>query len=286
MKNLIFLFLLSSTCTLSIAQEVAKPSKVYKGGDIISFPTYGLVLTMPQNWKGYVTRGSGTFTMSNDTTVQATALIFVNDGDLEKTKADWLKGFELSPTLTIVTSQDPTIQNGVLSAPIEVDGNKMNKGYMMKSCGEHGYCVSVMFSVPSRYLPMFEGKLMPLIKAITYSKPEAYDPNSDFNWRKLLTGSLIFNSEREVKSQKENKIWLNYDGSFKSKTKRTGIFKGSAGKYHGTKKGYYTINNAKDGALANLELEFSKLPKLTLPLEVEDYKYYINGQIFYFSKLE
>ncbi|MBU2914731.1 hypothetical protein [Reichenbachiella agariperforans] len=287
MKTLLITWLFSSVFLFDVfGQEIVQPTKSYKGGEIILAPHYGLQLEIPSHWTGYLSRGTGIFTLYSDSTNEATALYFVNETSLDKIKNNWKSGFELAPQLDIQLRAKPTMTEDLLIAPVQTNTNNMYKGYLIAKCGPYGYCVTVLMYTPQQYISEFENKIEPLLNQVSFTKPRVTDANQTFDWRKNLTGKMIFTFEREESSSQENKIWLYYDGSFKSKTKRTGIFIGSAGKYHGTKKGNYTIINAEGDKPATLQLDFYKQPALTLPLHIVNNQYYINDHLVYFMELD
>ncbi|UXP33443.1 hypothetical protein N6H18_05690 [Reichenbachiella agarivorans] len=285
MKTAIAILFLITIFFQTQAQEIIQPSKNYKGGEMIFAPSYGLKLEIPSHWNGYLSRGTEIFTVSNDTTLEATALYFVNETSLPSIQSNWEKGFELATELSIELLDTVTEKDGVLSAPIHTTGSNPYKGYLLAKCGEYNYCVTVLMYTPHKFYPPYEGKLKPLIDQLSFYKPRPQ--TNDFDWKKALTNKMIFNSARgENGSKEENRIWLYYDGTFKSKTQRTGVFRGQAGKYHGTKKGSYIIQNAKNENPATLELQFKKQPSLTLTLTIKDNQYYLNSDVIYFSEIK
>ncbi|WP_143520122.1 hypothetical protein [Reichenbachiella sp. 5M10] len=267
-------------------QEIVQAYKVYKEGEIILAPTYGLQLEVPQDWQGYLSRGSGIFTLSCDTTQEATTLYFVSENSLNHIQESWKKGIELAPELDITLSEEPSIHEGIMTARVHLSSNQLYQGHLAATCGDYGYCVTALLYTPSPFYSYYQDQKGAMLSHLSFSKPRTINPNETLDWKKQLTGTMLFTYQRENVSKKENRIWLYYDGRFKSKVQRTGIFKGMAGKYHGTKKGTYRINNAEKGQKATLILTFDKLPALTLPLEIRNEQYYINNQLIYLAKLE
>ncbi|WP_420580322.1 hypothetical protein [Reichenbachiella sp.] len=255
----------------------------YLAGESFLAPAAGMKVTIPQNWKGFYPHNSEIFTMANDTSVDITCMYFANQTTLKKLASNWKKGFPLAQGLSIELDGGTSKKGDILSAKIIVAGNDMVEGFLQARCGEYEYCITAMVFGQKTEMINYYGKLESVISEIEFVKPIPISELDVFDWQKELTGKYLFSYDRDKASKKEGQIWLNLDGTFKSKMKSTGMFKEQTGKYKGTKKGSYLIYNEKNGEPAKLVLLFSKLPEVTLPLEKRDNQFYINGQVFYFS---
>lgn len=265
-----------------IAQQMLEPSKIYKAQEKVLVPEHGLVMSIPAHWNGYLARGTGIFRMDSDTT-DASVLYFVHQQSETQIRNNWSDGFELASGLEVKLSDSISTTPKGMFAKVQSTGSNKAKGYLLAKCGDFGYCITaLMFTSANNFKP-FEGSQFGFLDALTFRQP--VERKEVFDWRKNLTGKMLFTYERHGSSSLEDKIWLDYDGSFKSKSKRTGVFKGSAGKYHGSKKGVYTIKNETNDSPAQLILDFDKLPPITFELTVRDHKYYMNQRIFFYSQL-
>jgi len=281
----LLLLLLSVAGFGSLAQDRVEVSKYYKSGESLLAPTYGIEMTIPANWIGYLPRDTEIFMMNSDSSVDARCLYFASQSDLDKIKSNWKKGFPLAPGLKIVTDGRVRTENGVLSAAIEGTNNASSKGFVFAKCGDYDYCVTVMMYTGARFIDHYRDKLDALIDNVTFVKPTPAAILDFFNWQKELTGKFIFSYERNVESKKKTEIWLYLDGTFKSKVKGTGLFKSTVGNYKGNKRGTYQVYNEKDGQSAKLVLFFDRLAEVTLPLDKDDLHLYINGQLFFTSQM-
>jgi hypothetical protein len=268
------------------AQERLEATKIYKSGESFLAPLVGIKMTIPEHWIGYLPQDNEIFLMNCDSAMDANAMFFSGISTLKKIKSNWKKGFPLAPGLSIVTKGKIENIDGVLSAEIEVTNNASSRGFVMAKCGDFGYCISVMMYTPSQFYPPFIGKLNPLVDNITFVKPTPKSELEVFDWQKEMTGKYIFSSIGDMDSKKESKVWLYLDGTFKSKIKRTGLFKGTAGNYKGTKRGTYLIYNKKGKEPAKLVLFYKKMDEVTLPLEKKENQLYINNQVFYISFID
>lgn len=280
-KGILLLALLLPLVHLS-AQKLLEPAVNYRGGELVLAPEHGIEFKIPEGWTGYLLRGSGMFRMDCDT-VEASMLCFTHHRALTEIKEEWKKGLELAPGIDIKLSDSISQGDQYIYALVHSTGSAKSKGYIMSKCGEYEQCISALFFTPERLFLTFENQQESLLDAVSF-RP-AVQRIETFDWRKNLSGKMIFTLERVGHSSKDDRVWLYYDGSFKSKVKRSGIFKNSAGKYNGTQKGSYQIVNAKDNQPARLILEFKKLPALTFDLSIKDHQYYLNDELFFFDEI-
>lgn len=278
-----FTFLFLTSITLSMAQERLEGGRPYLSGESFLAPIVGMKVTIPENWQGFYPHNSEIFSMANDTSVDVRCMYFANQTSLKKMASNWKKGFPLAQGLSIELDGGISKNEDIMTAKINVPGNDLVEGRLLARCGPYGYCLTAMVFGQKVEMKNYQGKLDPIITQIEFVKPIPRSEIDVFDWQKELTGKYLFAYDREKSSKKEGQIWLNLDGTFKSKMKSTGMFKEQTGKYKGTKKGSYLIYNEKNGAPAKLVLLFSKLPELSLPLEKKEDQFYINGQVFYFS---
>ena len=287
MKKFICTYILLFTLgAATYAQETIREGKTYQAGTKLAAPKSGVDFIMPENWSGYVLLGADLLTIYLDSISGTQAMYFARQADIKQIARNWMSGLELAPGIRMEIDEKPKYRDGVLYATVHLTSQTQSKGFLFAKCGEFHNCVTVLASTPKKNFSDLEGKLAPLINNISFVQPYYPDPKEFVDWKKLLTGKYIFNVEESGKSLKESKVWLYYSGGFKSKVKRTGIYKDQAKDYQGNQKGTYWIDNDEEGKGAYLTLYFKKLPEFKLKLERDDQHYYINGQRFYYQKID
>ncbi|MEP2023560.1 MAG: hypothetical protein ABJH98_15715 [Reichenbachiella sp.] len=269
--------------SIVIAQDRLQGGKPYTAGESFLAPMVGMKVTLPENWKGYYPHNSEIFAMANDTSVDVRCMYFANQTNLKKLASNWKKGFPLAEGLSIKLGSRINNDGDIMSAKVLIESNTNIEGQLLARCGAFGYCITAMVYGQVSEMKNYQDKLNPIVSQIEFVKPIPRSELEVFDWQKELTGKYLFAYDRAQSSKKESQVWLNLDGTFKSKMKGTGIFKNEAGKYKGTKKGSYLIYNEKNGEPAKLVLLFTKLPEVTLQLEKKEDQFYINNQVFYFS---
>ncbi|UXX80527.1 hypothetical protein N7E81_05365 [Reichenbachiella carrageenanivorans] len=268
------------------SQEKLQDTKNYTSGEQFLAPLYGLKVTVPTSWTGFYPKESEIFMMANDSAQAVECMYFANQSDLKTIQANWKKGFLLAQGLTVeLEGKISTEDDGLTFSKIALTNRPDVKGVVLAKCGTFGVCVTAMVYGPAPLMESYFANLAPVLTGIDFVKPTPSAELDRFDWQKELTGKYILAYQRDQSSKKESQVWLYLDGTFKSKISRTGMFKGSAGKYKGTKKGTYLIYNEDQGEPAKLVLLYKGLPEVVLPLTKKDDQYFINGQVFYFSQM-
>lgn len=268
-----------------MAQERLQSTKLYSSGNSFAAPLYGLNVVVPEGWSGFYPKGSEVFTMTNDSAQVVQCMYFANKTDLKSLKSNWKKGFPLASGLAIELEGKMELDYDIMIARIGVTGRADVKGTILARCGEFGVCITALVYGPSEIVKPYFTNLTPLLSEIEFVKPVSREVLDVFDWQKELTGKYLLGYERDVASKKQSQVWLYLDGTFKSKFSRTGMFKGSVGKYKGTKKGSYLIYNEDQGEPAKLVLLYKGLPEVELSLTRKDGKHYINDHVFYYSEM-
>lgn len=269
----------------NMAQERLKSAKIYSLGDSFSVPTYGLTVAVPLGWSGFYPQDSEIFKMANDSAQSIECMYFANKSTLSKVTSGWQKGFALAQGLSLELEGEMIQQDDITLSRVSLTNRKDVKGTVLARCGEYGVCVTALVYGPARLLEDYFTNLVPLLTAIEFSEPISKEKLDAFDWQKELTGKYLLAYERDVASKKQSQIWLYFDGTFKSKLSRTGLFKDSAGDYKGTKKGSYLIYNQDQGKPAKLVLLYNNLPEIELTLTRKDNQSLANDQVFYYSEM-
>lgn len=267
------------------SQERIKSAKVYTLGDSFSAPLYGLNVTIPESWSGFYPQDSEIFKMTNDSIQSIECMYFASQNSLGKIEAKWNKGFALAQGLTLKLEGEIDKTEGMIVSKVGLTNRADVKGVVLAKCGDFGVCVTALVYGPTKHMETYFTNLAPLLHAIQFVKPIPREELKYFDWQKELTGKYLIAYERDIASKKQSQVWLYLDGTFKSKISRTGLFKGSAGNYKGTKKGTYLIFNEENGQPAKLVLSFNKLPEVELPLVKKEKQFFINDQVFYYSEM-
>ena len=272
---LVMLLILGTSSAQLIAQERVKPNKGYMAGDTIQSPLYGIQLILPAHWNGYLTRGTEVFSLSSDTTMETTMMIFPSEENLKDIETRWNGHVELSPGVDIIPVEPPKIQNGKLQSEFSFSGNENRMGYSIAQCGDFGFCYTAFLIVNKTSGPNYRGIMDELSQYISFFEPTLADFYGDYDWDKELKGKYMVTYESGGGSTKQNHLWLCEDGTFESRITRKGGLKGTTGKYKGKLSGTYTVEGI--GPSAKITLNFEKLEPIVLPLEIKEEVIYMAG---------
>ncbi|GJM30535.1 MAG: hypothetical protein DHS20C17_31700 [Cyclobacteriaceae bacterium] len=258
-----------------MSQERVKPSKSYLAGEVIEAPLYGIRLTLPEHWNGFLTRSTEIFTLNSDTTGDTSIMIFPSEESLQDIETRWRGKVEFSPGIVLIPESTPQITGGKLTSAFTLSGNENQQGYAFASCGDFGFCYTAFLMVGASRAEYYGDVLNKLAANINFFQPTITEYYGDYEWPQELKGKYMVTYERGAGSNKQNHLWLCEDGTFKSQIKRKGGLKGSTGDYKGKLTGTYTIEGT--GATGRIQLDFEKLTPLQLPLEIKDEVIYMNG---------
>ena len=260
------------------AQERVKPSKVYQAGETITAPLYGLTLTLPENWRGYLTQETSIFTLNCDSVNDVNIRVYPSEESLESIKSRWSQGVELSPGLKAMPIGEVEKTKNGLKTAFKFTGNPGVKGFSRVVCGSYGHCYTAFITAPTNMYMQYQNALEVLATGTEFKEPWLEDFYGDHHWSEALSGKYIFNYDIGEGSRKTNQLWLCEDGTFETKIIRKKALKGVAGPYHGKQKGTYRIEGV--GSTGVLILEFKDLAPLRLDLSIRDEHIFINEQRF------
>jgi hypothetical protein len=271
----LFVCLFLSNIGLS-AQERVKPSKGYMAGDTINAPMFGIKVILPEHWNGFLARGTEVFTMESDTALGTSIIVFPSEEDLSKIEARWKGGVALSPGMDLEPTVPPKIREGKLSSQFKFTGDDNRVGYSFAQCGEFGFCYTALLVVDKSRAPLYRNVVDELSEYVSFYEPTLTEFYGDYDWSEELKGKYMVSFESAGGySVKQNHLWLCEDGTFVSRIKRKGGFKGTTGKYKGKLKGTYQAEGI--GSTGKILLNFEKLSPLEMPLEIKDDVVYMNG---------
>jgi len=245
-------------------------------GDTINAPMFGIKMILPAHWNGFLARGTEVFTLESDTALGTTIMVFPSEEDLNKIEARWNGGVELSPGMDLVPTEPPKIREGKLKSEFKFSGDENRIGYSFAQCGDFGYCYTALLVVNKSSAHHYRDVVDKLSDYVSFYEPTLTDFYGDYNWSEQLKGKYMVTYESAGGySVKQNHLWLCEDGTFISRIKRKGGFKGTTGDYKGKLRGTYQIDGV--GSTGKLLLNFDKLSPLELPLEIKEDVVYMNG---------
>ena len=244
-------------------------------GDTIQSPLYGIQLILPPHWNGYLTRGTEVFSLSSDSTMETTFMIFPSEEDLKTIETRWNGHVELSPGVDILPAEPPKIKNGKLQTEFSFSGNENRMGYSIAQCGDYGFCYTAFLITNKSSGSNYRGIMDEFSKYISFFEPTLTDFYGDYDWAKELSGKYMVTYESGGGSTKQNHLWLCEDGTFEARITRKGGLRGTTGKYKGKLKGTYTVEGV--GPSAKIALNFEKLEPIVLPLEIKEEVIYMAG---------
>lgn len=245
-------------------------------GDTINAPMYGIKVILPEHWNGFLARGTEVFTMESDTAMGTSIIVFPSEEDLSKIEARWQGGVEISPGMDLMPTVPPKIREEKLSSEFKFTGDETRLGYAFAQCGDFGFCYTALLVVDKSRAPLYRDVVDDLSDYVSFYEPTLTEFYGDYNWSEELKGRYMVSYERGGGyGTKQNHLWLCDDGTFVSRIKRKGGFKGTTGNYKGKLKGTYLIEGI--GSTGKILLNFEKLSPLELPLEIKDDAVYMNG---------
>ena len=244
-------------------------------GDTIQSPLYGIQLVLPAHWNGFLTQGTEVFSLSSDTTMETTLMIFPSEEDLKAIEKRWNGHVELSPGVDILPVEPPKISNGKLQSEFSFSGNENRMGYSIAQCGDYGFCYTAFLITNKAKGAYYKSTMEKLSQHISFFEPTLTDFYGDYQWAEELKNKYMVTYESAGYSTKQNHLWLCEDGTFQAQIKRKGGFKGTTGNYRGKQKGTYQIEGI--GSTGKIVLNFEKLSPIELPLEIKEEVIFMNG---------
>ena len=290
MRNQFFRLAVLVIGLLSAAQVSAqlpsnrvKPAVMYQPGDTVRSPRLGLTAIIPDGWQGVLPRETEVFLLMPVENISAEIYVGLNEKlNLQGQKARWMKGMEMSAGIRLMVGEIATRGSDVISATGVLQGSNTNsqaKIYLEAKCSPAGFCLSYMLTSDSQSFDRAKTALQAVVDNTKFGTPSTESPYLNFDWKRFLSGKVLLMIGYENKSKREDQVVLCDDGSFRSRIKRSGIFKDQAKGYQGSKQGTWQV--ASHGEKATITFSFSKLPSVDVNLEVRDEEIYINGSRYF-----
>ncbi len=260
------------------AQERLQAGKIYNEGETIYAPTVGYKGTIPQGWYGTLPEGEEVFLLLPVDNREAYMFINVHQKTLKQLKEEWNGQFALTPAITITLKRDPKMEAGKMTGYFNVSGSpEKARAYAEAIDGGHGYLfVFILLAMESDFDNFMTG-LDQLVQSSTFNVPSITNVYGDFNWSKFRPDKYFVSYVSSREMVQKNHLWICPDGTFKTKIKSGGLVKvkGDKNKYNGTSKGSWTAEGV--GPKGTLILKFDNKPPLTVDLEINQEKIYLNG---------
>lgn len=283
---LVCLGLLLPTALLAqLPSSRVKPATLYHAGDTVTSPRLGLRTQIPQGWSGMLPRDTEVFLLMPETNIAGEIYVIVNEKiTLEKLTQRWKTGIELSPGLTLKPEGEITSRGtGVISATGTLAGANANTSqgriYAEAKCSPVGFCVTYLATAEPTYIASVKASLQQFVDNTVFSQPSTESPYANFNWKKFLDGKLLLAIGYNPDGKHVDEVDLCADGSFRSEITRTGIFKGQAKGYQGSKRGTWAV--VSHGEKAIITFTFEKLPAVDIEIEGRDEEIYIKGSRYF-----
>ncbi len=194
-----------------------------------------------------------------------------------------MKGVDLSESIRMKVI-NPTIQDGLLTSEITVEGdqvNKGNKGFAAARCSPSGPCVITLMIAPIQFYESVKNTVTEFMKNSSFEPPSNASPYEDFDWQDFLSNKVLVTYASAQGGSKETLIHLCKDGSFTASIKKKGFFKEQNPAYKGNLTGQWAAKG--DGEKATLQFIFSNksLSPIEVSLTIKDEKVISNGERYF-----
>ena len=277
MKKILLLLLIPIVFE-AVGQKRVESGRIYDQGEVIFGPMVGYKGKVPSGWYGTLPKGEEVFLLLPADNQEAYMFINVHEKSLEQLNSEWNTEFALTDAITISLQNEAEIKSKKLSAEFTVSGTtKEARAYAEAIDGGHGYVFSFILLAPTSNFDTLMKSLRQLIDTSIFEEASIASLYDDFNWPEFVADKYFtsYISSRDI--VEKSHIWICADGTFKTKIKSGGLIKvkGDKNTYKGTLSGTWTADGI--GPKGKLHLNFKKKPPLTVDLEINDEKIYLNG---------
>lgn len=259
-----------------------EPGKLYNAGETIYAPRYGFTATVPTDWEGMLPRESEVFLLTPTGSVFGEIYIYaLENTDLSKLKAAWIKGVNLSETIRL-KAVNPTLEGDLLFSEGVGEGDKINKGnkaFAVARPTANGACIVAISIMPIQFFEPIKNTLLTFMRSSKLGEPSNASPYADLNWEELLAGKSLITYMYAEGGSKDTEIDLCKDGSFTATIKKSGFMKNQNADYHGKLAGTWAV----DGVGESTQLTFTftgkkKLAPIEIAVSIREDKIFANGE--------
>lgn len=279
---LFILFVYLSLNNASFSQDRIQAGKIYESGEVINAPMVGLTSLIPDGWAGYLPTDTEMLILANIKNPEGSIYAFAFDDTMDDIKArlDMNIKFEVENGIELDRKGDPFMRGDVLAVELIVKNSTNSRlGYAEAKCADYGWCVMYLMITPEYMYEESKAGLIAFMDNSKLGEPTLGSIYENFNWPEKLKNKYLATYISNPYVKKNNQVWLCADGTFKSKIQQKGFGELSK-KYKGNKSG--TWEGRGMGPKGELILNFKKADPVSVALELNDDKLYIEGSRFYF----
>lgn len=261
------------------ASAQIQPGRLYQAGEVISEPSVGLSLTLPQGWRGALAPDGSMFMLEP---VVGTGVMFVIADELtdEAARTEMSKPLDLRNGIVLTPADEiREISSGHLSRPFTVQGAPMDmEGTVEVRLTSGGLGVAfILLSPPAQADPQLEAmRTFALSLGVTEPTAQPAAGGND-EWEPYMRGRYLARYYTTSGYTESTELWLCSDGSFRFNDQSGGFGPGASGAYQGLGGGRWSATGA--GATGTLILDWSNGERSTWALEFDYQKneLYIDG---------
>ncbi|MEM9053546.1 MAG: hypothetical protein AAGC47_15940 [Bacteroidota bacterium] len=271
-------------CTSTFGQERVDPNKVYKSGEKINAPLFGISLDIPEGWVGYLAREAQIFVLNKANNEGTEVFTFARENTLDQIKMNLRKGLNLSPSIQLKVDTNIEETDGMLSAPVSFTGTTggQRKAHVYAKCGDYGVCATLLLASLRSSLEQNKDDIKALIESMVFEAPtpiEKLEPGID--WSGFLEAKYLYSKASTGGQKSVIQIWLNRDHSFSSKAMPQEWSTTPSKKYAGKQKGNWTVTRRNNTDF--LVLNYNKLDQIlvSLSVDVDGENYFLNETGFF-----
>jgi hypothetical protein len=272
---------LAAVCLLPAAAGAQiQPGRLYGPGEMISEPSAGLSLTIPDGWRGALVPDGSMF-MLEPLAGQGAMFVIADQLTEEEARAEMSRPLDLRNGMVVTPSGEiREISTGHLSARYTVQGGPMElEGTVEVRLAGSGLGVAFILLSPPSQAPAHVEAMRTFALSLGVTEPAtrpAASAGSDA-WEPYLRGRYLARYYTASGYTESTELWLCSDGTFHFNDQAGGFGGGASGAVQGLGGGRWSATGA--GAAGTLVLQWSSGERDSWALEY-DYqqdRLYIEG---------
>lgn len=264
-----------------------QPGKLYSSEEEVYAPTFGFTSVIPNGWVGVLPRETEVMLLNANTGTFGEMYVFGREQtDLNRLAEDWKNGVKVTETLTLV-SENPTLENSLLSSEVKAKGNFVNKnyrGFAAVKCGGNGFCITVLAVSLEENKDQVKSAALQFLNAGLFDEPKIIDPFENFDWQEFLSNKLMISYDQVLGGQKQSEVNLCGDGSFNAQVRKKGLLRDTNPEYKGRMSGTWRVEGSGNQAVLSLEFSKKNLNPLTVTLVFVEEKLMVGSERYYASE--
>lgn len=279
--SVLILFALKGTAQ---TKNKLQPGRIYESGETLYAPRFGFTAKVPEGWDGMLPRENEVFLLMTTTATYGEVFVFGNaNGDINKMRENWIKGFDLNETMRL-KAINPTITNDILAGEVIAEGeyiNKAFKGFAIAKCSPDGPCVITLMIAPTQHYGAVKDMVETFMKTSSFTPPSNESPYAQFDWKEFLSNKSVVGYAHVDKGTKESTIHLCADGTFTANIKKTGIFKDQNPTYRGNQSGTWEVSGSGETTTIKFTFKNKKVESLEVNLLIKDEKIFVGADRYF-----